>query len=551
MVKCKNRMLAMLLVLGLLLAGCGNRLPLTNDGATEPTEPGSTEPESAVTCQYLPRVIENPDNLPVLKWVCLTYLMQRGGIRTWNEDAAIELNQMLADRNMPFRVQFVLLSTDQSLTDYRALFNFPETYAALEDADLIYGAMNADDMVKYLTPITQYVNGTAEPSLKNAVPHELSFLKGTVGGEIYGYCTRLYNAKSSGWEVDPDLLAASGITAEDFQRDFWEMDDVFARLFEANGNQPFLYLRSDGIRTGSNLFQEGLASVIPLSVADVLPLFYDVVGSCFAVDYNAEIPTVINYLENDVVRKIQAASARYIEAKYTISNDPTAAKVWYGSGVYRVAPYYTDDGKVYIPLTGTYFTATEPGGFINGVAAVSQHQAEAIALLNLIAEDEAFRMQLLYGKEGRDYKIEDGYYSLITREDGSDYGLDFLSPLAYFCGLTSDPESANMKSLGTENWSLIPQEGMTALQAYQERMDGSVFSYPIFFDDSGLEQELNAMQAVFKKYFLDFAELSDTQYDQMLQELKAAGSDKVLAQLQQQLTQWQKDHPKWTGKTVG
>ncbi|WP_289466231.1 hypothetical protein, partial [Klebsiella pneumoniae] len=68
-----------------------------------------------------------------------------------------------------------------------------------------------------------------------------------------------------------------------------------------------------------------------------------------------------------------------------------------------------------------------PEGFISGVAAVSQHKAEAVSLLNLIAEDEAFRMQLFYGKEGRDYKIVDGYYEINIHDDGSNYSLDFLS----------------------------------------------------------------------------------------------------------------------------
>jgi len=106
----------------LLLTGCAVTPKETDASETEqtgtsgiqkpttPDHPFPTMPEpTTVLYQALPETVDNPDNLPVLKWVCLvdTY---GGWNRTWSEDAVIELNQMLADRKMPFRLQLHISS---------------------------------------------------------------------------------------------------------------------------------------------------------------------------------------------------------------------------------------------------------------------------------------------------------------------------------------------------------------------------------------------------------------------------------------------------------
>ena len=54
------------------------------------------------------------------------------------------------------------------------------------------------------------------------------------------------------------------------------------------------------------------------------------------------------------------------------------------------------------------YTYTAPGHYITGIAAGTEHKEYVLCLLSLIVDDEAFKMQLFYGKEGRDYAIEDG-----------------------------------------------------------------------------------------------------------------------------------------------
>jgi hypothetical protein len=135
MKKCRPIVSLVLAVL-LLLAACGRQLkdptnpsetkstatagvdPEDWDWATtpEPTYPDQYTTEINVSVQHLPAVVENPENLPVLKWLCLMQPIDFFGYGfVWSEDAAVEVNQMLADRNMPFRVQFAVC-----LSDYRS-----------------------------------------------------------------------------------------------------------------------------------------------------------------------------------------------------------------------------------------------------------------------------------------------------------------------------------------------------------------------------------------------------------------------------------------------
>lgn len=528
----------------ILLSGCGNvwQQDSTSDNTTitvpQITESEPTEPEPVITCQYLPQKVENPDNLPVLKWVCLTERRFGGGIRTWNEAAAIELNEMLADRDMPFRVQFVLFTIDQWFQN-SDWFSRPEVQKELADADLIYGQMRSGDMQKYLYPITEYVNGSAEISLENAVPHKHNWLRGTVENEVYGIPTDVYSSKAGGWKMRSDFLEKYDLSEEDFSGNFWEMDNLFEEIYKKNNEEPFLYISADSMITSSNAFTGEMDSCYPGALDNIVTPCYKGIGACFAIDYTLDKPMVVYTLQTDYARQIQNAIVRYQEAGY-IGN----SELSYGT-VFGDHTYTDTSGKVCIPNTKAIFHDTVSGGPISGVAASSQHKTEALSVLNLIAEDEEFRMQMFYGKEGRDYTITDGYYKIAKQEDGSSYSLDFLSPLSYFAGLTANASTANLLSPGTENWHLIAYDGKTQLETYQAILDNSIVSYPVVFDYSGFEKELEAMQPVYEKYFSKFSKLTEEEYDQMLQELENAGGKKIPEALQQQLDQWLSENPDW------
>ena len=115
----------------IVLAGCG--------------EKPATSVDKDVNIQYLPEKVENPDNLPVLNWLCLTDATMGGGPdRVWSEEAAEQLNQMLAERNMPFRLQFVLLTRESSKG--KAWLELESVQKLLAEADLVNGNLTSAEI---------------------------------------------------------------------------------------------------------------------------------------------------------------------------------------------------------------------------------------------------------------------------------------------------------------------------------------------------------------------------------------------------------------------
>lgn len=497
------------------------------------------EKELIISCQYLPQTVDNPENLPVLKWVCLVDGVRGGTSRIWNEAAVHELNQMLADRDMPFRVQFVMMSMSEWLVDPN-WFSRPEVQAVLKDADLIYGIMSADEKLQYLSPITEYATGTAEPSLKSAVAHELDWSAAMINGEIYGIPTIPYAPRSIGWKVDPAFLSDYGLNEESFSCNYWEMDELFAEIYEKNGNKPFLAVESDDIIITFSTLYDRIQIAQQTVLYRSMPRVLQTIGSCFAIDHSGDTPAIVNILETDTARLIQQATARYRAAGYVVGLSSELGMVTC-SVVNGQTTYTLEDGTICIPVEESVFVAEASGNYISGIAATSQYKTEAISLLRLIGEDEAFRMQLLFGKEGRDYILEDGYYSLVKQEDGSYHSISMVSPLSYFAGLTAK-EAPYLLTPGVDPDWMVTYDGKTTLQTYVEMMDTCDISYyPIAFDYSEFEQELAAVDDVFRKYYLIYTNpkyMTEELYSMMLAELHEAGAGEIQAELQRQLEEY-------------
>jgi len=556
MMKKYKRFLSLMLAVLLLLSACGTVPPDPTNTNTEPTKateateyippfatrPIATDPDPAtvemkIGCQYLPETVDNPDNLPVLKWVCLNDYSDG---RVWSEAAAIEVNQMLAERNMPFRVQFVIYTTDYY---YHNLdwFVRPEPQADIATADLLYvHSISAERAEDYYMPLTEYAKGNATPSLKNAVPHEINWQKTSVSGEVYGISQRLVNVYSKGWTVDEDVLSEHGMTFADFQKNYWEMDETLKKLNEASGNRQLIRIPLDtefGI-----MHTDKIWSIYPGIAGDAMDSYFTALGSVFAVEYVNNVPTVVNMLDTEITQTILDAVLRYKEKYGASDNGKTNVKL-FADTVLCDRPYrrvVPSIGETYwdIPVSAPYYNAGEHSALkdCSGVAAASKYQKEAVTLLSLIAEDEEFRMQLMYGKEGRDYTIDaNGNYSRTKQEDGSFYHMSFLSPWSYFSGMK-------------ENWFYLPQyEGMTVLETYLEMIENAEPYYAVPFDFSALQEELNAVHQVCRLYFYRYASLTEEKYAEMLQKIADAGGTKIMTELQRQLDEWVKANP---GKPV-
>ena len=105
---------------------------------------------------------------------------------------------------------------------------------------------------------------------------------------------------------------------------------------------------------------------------------------------------------------------------------------------------------------------------------------------------------------------------------------------------------------------MIPtQDGLTRRETYQATMDRVQVTCDITFNLSTIAAEVEAVNAILARQdredfekdppiqFAIFGNLTEAEYDQMLAEIKAAGGDKIQAELQRQLDTWLAENPDW------
>ena len=557
--------LSLVLAVLLLLTACGAVPPEpTSTESTKPTETEETIPPFAtrpiptlpdpatvdmkIDCQYLPRIVDNPDNLPILKWVCMPDYSEGGKYgHIWNEAAAVEVNEMLADRNMPFRVQFVIYTTDYHYWNMDWLVR-PEVQADIATADLLFiNSIQPKQAKDYYMPLTEYVSGNATPSLKNAVPHEINWQNSSANGEIYGISQKLRYVTSSGWTVDDDVLTEHGLTVADFQKDYWEIDETLKKLNEASGNRQLIEIPSKITHAAISSSETGAERLYPGIATNPMDEYFTGIGSVFAVEYVNNVPAVVNMLDMEITHKIRDAVIRYRDQYGAPDDGSVNVKLYFdsvrGHQAFRRISADTGNAYWYIPVSGSSYNASESVIMENcsGVSAASKYQKEAVSLLSLIAEDEEFRMHLMFGKEGRDYTFDaKGNYCVTEQADGSAYNMSFLSPWSHFSGMNGRGYAGTFSNL-------TQYEGMTVLETYLDMLKNAEPYYAVPFDFSGLQEELIAVQQTCQLYFYRYASLTEEKYEEMLNKINAAGGEKIMTELQRQLDEWVKANP---GKPV-
>ena len=560
------RILALILLAACLVGCVQNDDPIvrpsivTSPQKEETVPVGRTEMDGYYL-QYLPAEVENPDNLPVLKWVCLTEILYGGTKRVWSEDAVHALNRMLSQRELPFRVQFVMLTLDKKMieTDW---FTRPGVQELLAEADLIFADMTADEMTQYLWPITDLLAEDSETSLKNAVPHSLLWRRVTVGEEIYGVPAMATQAHVLYWEADLDVLETYGLSASDFSADLGQMEALFARLRGMGETRPLFYFVDGKVTYGTEMYGV-LNAALPMSLSEYIKNEYQLIGSCFGLDTRSGTPEVVFLPEAEDVRVWQQMLLGFRDKGYVTEKHDQAL---FRSNICGTAGVHIgyDGQSLAIPVGTPVFPYEVAYGAVNGIGIGSRHKDQAAGILHLIAEDEEFRMQLFYGKEGADYTVENGYYSIVQQKDGSNYSLDFLSPLSYFSGMATELGSYDsLISMSTDSTLYPETEGKSSLEAYRDTLDHCTAYLPIVFDFSGLAPELSKMEDIMTYFFGLYTNnvqieddpeteedefiprMDEENYQIMLDELKAAGGDKILAELQRQLDEWLAENPDW------
>ena len=538
--KYMKRTLALILALLLLLAGCTSNPADTTEAPFVPpnsvpmlggdTKP--TEQQDLGSVQYLPEEVENPDCLPVLKWLCL-------GSGNQSDAAMAEINKVLAEKNMPFRLQFVLYSAEERPDTW---FILNEVVELAGEVDLITGNIRAEEAVQYLSPITQNAAGTAKPSLENAFIHSSYLSKTTVDGKVYGIPAVTAELEVIGWRVDNSVLKG-GVTADDFTRSYWEMDDVFAKLYANNNNKPFLYPLREGVAYDNKV-------CLPASISSTAMAEFERIAACYGIDYTLETPTIVNILETERIRLTQAAMKRYTEAGYFVTEDERSSATVDFTRLHADFPYARDD-RQYIPIGKTQAAGNAPSGYMTGISATSENKDAALSLLALMVDDMEFRKLLFFGREGTEYEIVEGVLRSLPDENGNVYSMTNLSSLVDFCEVKLNYHEQYFPTLDGEPLS----------ESFPAMLEHSVIRYPLSraygFDTSTVDEEIKAVNKLLgvkeddaeddgqPDSVWEFTTSDPEAYDELLRKIKDAGGDRILAELQRQLDAWLADNPDW------
>ena len=529
------RILALALML-LMLSGCGS-------GSGGQIIGGNSEQQdSYAKIQYVPEKLKHAGNLPVVKWVCLTddYVFATRGISGkdhYKEDVIVSVNKYLRDIGAGFQLQFVFVSglddfviEGQGIMSLEDWFTDSGVQAVAADADLLFANFSAARMQEYLEPISAEV----QSSLENAVPHAFLWQRTTLDGEVYGISSESCMPSYLGWYVDAKVMDTYGMTVEDFQQEYWEMDAVFEELHQQHGGSLIMISQEDS----SMPVVAGSDFRLPENAMDNLATFKPIVA-CYAIDSSGDKPTVVNILETERMKAIRSAKSRYLEAGYTcLDTDPNARYLISYSSVPNDEPVLRN-GQWQIPVGKPFINTRQMFGQMTGIAKNSERKEEALAVLKLLAEDETFRRLLCFGQEGENYTLENGIGNPTKK--GWHY-LGYLTPMSDFSGMN------------TQEWTmvsnqLVAAEGENSLTAYEQLVEKSYILCPLDFsygfDLSGLVDEVKAVNGIVQSKSENFIKLTPEEYETWMQEIREAGGDVIQAELQRQLDEWLAQNPGW------
>ena len=530
------RILALALVF-LLLSGCAS-----NSGSGGQIIGGNTgpadAPESTANVQYIPEKVKDSKNLPVLKLVCVLDGRSVGGKnerKTCQENAINAVNQYLKENDAGFRIQIVIITGVEH--DYGMgidCFDNSRVREAAAEADLLYADFFPERMTEYLEPITEYISGSDAP-LSGAVPHDSAWFRTSLNGEVYGIPHHNTSPYGQGWLVEAEVLERCGLTPEDFQREYWQMDDVFARIHEVYGTE-FMMVNGDN---PSLAYIDNRAAAIPSNILYDFSDFLTFVVACYGIDSSGDRPEIVNILDTDYIKQLHPASQRYSAAGYTFLSTSLEQKpqlVTY-TDIHTDTPMLRD-GQWYIPVTQKWNRYTMYGKML-GIAKTSQRKAEAVSFLQLLAEDVQLRDLLSFGQEGVNYTLEDGI-GIPDKENRHD--LSFLTPMADFGSFDTRYWRSGLNKFAVE-------EGEDPLEVYRQIVDSSQtlcpLDYRYWFDFSPIAEDIQAVISAVQLNVGCYSELTPEEYEAWMQEIREAGGDKVQAELQRQLDAWLAENPGW------
>ena len=511
-----KKLIALLLavvMVAALFAGCQTTTNDPTDPSDKPSE-GTSEPTKTTDEGTEPSTSD--------EIVELTWYQVGGGMpdnwQAWTDNInaylekkiGVHLNLQVISWGDWDNRRNMIVSTNES---YDIMFTNNGTYA--NDVDM--GAFLAlDDLL------------ASTPGLTDLIPADY-FDACRINGKIYAVPTYKDSSLTNYFVYDEDLAKDSGADYEN-AHDFVSVTPVLKAMYEKY-NQPVSLQGQGGTDTLGNLY-------------DGLGLGLTGLG----VSYTAEgKPTVVATLEQeDSMTNLRELHKWYKEG-YTnsdadvLAENPTyrpffvaqgwslAAKTTWGPNMGK-SLYTGNDttNAVAIKVGNTVLSNDTVQGSMSCISARSEHPEKALQLLELVNTDSYVRDSLYYGLEGDqwEYVEVDGQTRVHKKDDKScDWTAAGYTQGTFFAVTQLDTDEVNQ-------WDEVKALNE---QAVASPCLGFAVDYSSFKD------QLSACQAIWTTYKPSIwtgAGDPDTLVPQMMKEMRAAGFDDIVAEVQSQLDAW-------------
>lgn len=384
-----------------------------------------------------------------------------------------------------------------------------------EPYDIIFtnlGTFSNDVKIGAFADITEVVQ-SASPELYSLIDEDY-WRAVSIDGKIYGVPTLKDVSVTQYFVWDAAM-------AEKYDPDYQSLNtlesltDTLAAIKEGENVTPFI------------LHREGLSAVT---------MDYDAMGTGLppiGVNYNDETATVVSVFEQEDVMSMLTTLHEWYQAGIINADAATLAE----APMYRTC--YVAQGWPYAAVTtwspnmgveatavqwgNTYLSNDTVQGSVSCISASCAHPDKALQLLELVNTDSYVRDALFYGLEGENFEY-------VEAEDGSQrvHKLNNDWPMAGY----TQGSFFNVTMLDDTDYNQYDEVAALNEAAIISPLLGFVF------DTSSLSNELSSCMEIWQRYkseLLTGTMDPATGVPEMMEELRAAGFDELVAEAQTQI----------------
>ncbi len=443
---------------------------------------------------------ETAEALYTIDWYIVT-----GQVPSSTADVEAKANEYLKDK-IGAKLNLNFLTWAQ----YDSQLNVMNAGGEKYDICYTYGDVYKLNAIKnaYL-PINELMDQYA-PKTKEMLGEE--FLKGSqINGQNYGIPANKDKGHSAGIMYRKDLAEKYGLTEK--LNNIQSYDDIYPILDVIKANEP----------TVEPLLEHGPGSTKDLN-------FFDM--AAFPVGMYLDAPDkVVNYVDSPEYKEAcEKSRYNFLNGYSWLENDETKENYFMTimglkAGKDKELNVTRNYEWVQVELTDAYMTNQDATGSIMAISRTSEQPEKAMQFLELFNTDPYLNNLIVFGIEGVNYtKIDDNMIEPIADSGYGNAGMQWAFGNTFINYVVKNEDPNKSQEMKKFNESLIPAKtlGFT-------------------FDQESVKTEAGACLNVKKEFenrLANGTEDVEILLNEYQSKLKAAGAERILAEVQKQYDAW-------------